>query len=98
MTNTDTHSASLGVAVAPVRTLSLVSFGLGLASVLFSFTFLVPIGAVVIGFLARQREFAGRGFATWGIVLGFVMLFGWVVILILGVAVFAPVALLGLHR
>ena len=89
-----TTSNSTPAALAPTRTLGLTSFGLGLASILFSFTFLVPIAAIIVGFIARQREFAGRGFATWGIVLGFVMLFGWVIVLALGAAVFAPLALL----
>jgi len=81
-----TTSNSTPAALAPTRTLGLTSFGLGLASILFSFTFLVPIAAIIVGFIARQREFAGRGFATWGIVLGFVMLFGWVIVLALGFA------------
>jgi hypothetical protein len=97
MTTPNPTTIHAPAAVAPVRTLSVVSFALGLASVVFSFTFFVPIAAIVLGFVARPRETAGRVFANWGIALGFVMLFGWVLLLVLGVAVFAPLALLGLH-
>ena len=66
------------------KTLSYVSFWLGVASVVLSPTVLVPVAAIVLGFLARTREPAGRIWATWGIVLGFVMAFGWLVVLIAG--------------
>jgi hypothetical protein len=66
------------------RTLSYVSFWLGIASVVLSPTVLVPVAAIVLGFMARTREPAGRTWATWGIVLGFVMAFGWLVALIVG--------------
>ena len=66
------------------KTLSYVSFWLGIASVVLSPTVLVPVAAIVLGFMARTREPAGRTWATWGIVLGFVMAFGWLVALIVG--------------
>ena len=66
------------------KTLSYVSFWLGVASVVLSPTVLVPVAAIVLGFMARNREPAGRTWATWGIVLGFVMAFGWLVALIVG--------------
>ncbi len=66
------------------KTLSYVSFWLGVASVVLSPTVLVPVAAIVLGFMARTREPAGRTWATWGIVLGFVMAFGWLVALIVG--------------
>jgi hypothetical protein len=66
------------------KTLSYVSFWLGVASVVLSPTVLVPVAAIVLGFMARTREPAGRTWATWGIVLGFVMSFGWLVALIVG--------------
>ncbi len=66
------------------KTLSYVSFWLGVASVVLSPTVLVPVAAIVLGFMARTREPAGRTWATWGIVLGFVMAFGWFVALIVG--------------
>jgi hypothetical protein len=66
------------------KTLSYVSFWLGVASVVLSPTVLVPVAAIVLGFMARTREPAGRTWATWGIVLGFVMSFGWLVALVVG--------------
>ena len=66
------------------KTLSYVSFWLGVASVVLSPTVLVPVAAIVLGFMARNREPAGRTWATWGIVLGFVMAFGWLVALVVG--------------
>jgi hypothetical protein len=66
------------------KTLSYVSFWLGIASVVLSPTVLVPVAAIVLGFMARTREPAGRTWGTWGIVLGFVMAFGWLVALIVG--------------
>jgi hypothetical protein len=66
------------------KTLSYVSFWLGVASVVLSPTVLVPVAAIVLGFLARTREPAGRTWGTWGIVLGFVTAFGWLVALVVG--------------
>ncbi len=66
------------------KTLSYVSFWLGIASVVLSPTVLVPVAAIVLGFMARTREPGGRTWATWGIVLGFVMAFGWLVALVVG--------------
>jgi len=79
------------------KTLSYVSFWLGIASVVLSPTVLVPIAAIVLGFMARTREPAGRTWGTWGIVLGFVMSLGWLVVLILGgVAALAALPFLAL--
>jgi hypothetical protein len=64
------------------KPLSLTSFWLGIASVIFSFTLFVPVAAIVLGFLARTREPGGRVYAIWGIVLGFVMAVGWALALI----------------
>jgi hypothetical protein len=83
-------NAAPAATVAPPRTLSIVSLVLGGASVLFGYTFFVPIAAVVLGFLGLQREPAGRTMATWGIVLGLVMSVGWLIIAVTGLAVIAP--------
>jgi hypothetical protein len=61
---------------APVRTLSVTSFVLGLASIVFGWTFVAPIAGLVLGALALRREPLGRTFAIWGIVLNAVMLAG----------------------
>ena len=83
------------VIAAPPRTLSIISIVLGGASVIFGYTFIVPIAAIVLGFLGLNREPAGRTLAIWGIVLGFVMSLGWVVVGLAGLAIFAPLHFLG---
>lgn len=77
------------------RPLSIVSLVLGLSSIVLGFTFIVPILAVIFGFIARGKEPAGRTLALWGIISGFVMLAGWIILLVV-VAVFLPLLLVGL--
>jgi len=72
------------------RLLGILSLVGGLASIVFGQTIVLPIAAIVLGFIARRREPDSRAMATWGIVLGFLALFGWVAILIVSVAVAAP--------
>jgi hypothetical protein len=66
----------------PPQTLSILSLIAGISSLVFGLTFVVPVGAIVLGFLARTREPASRSMANWGIVLGFVSLFGWLLLLV----------------
>ena len=61
---------------APVRTLSISSFALGLASLVFGWTFIAPVAGLVLGIMALRREPLGRTFAIWGIVLNAVMIAG----------------------
>ena len=61
---------------APAKTLSITSFVLGLASILFSWTFVAPLAGLVVGILALGREPYGKTFAVWGIVLNAIMLAG----------------------
>ena len=75
---------------APVRTLGIIALALGVASVLFGFTFLVPIAAIVVGIIGLQREPDSRSFSLWGIVLGAVMSIGWLFVGIAGLAVALP--------
>jgi len=84
-------SAPTGAApFAPVRTLSIIALALGAASVLFGYTFLVPIAAIVVGILGYQREPEARVMSVWGIVLGAVMSVGWVFLGFIGLAAAAP--------
>ena len=53
----------------------------------------LSVAAIVLGFVARNREPQSRIMANWGLVLGFVGAFGWLIVGILGVAFFAPFAL-----
>lgn len=72
-------------AAAPTRTLSVSSFVLGLASIVFSWTLIAPIAGLVLGILALSREPQGKTFAVWGIVLNAIMLAGLIFALLLTV-------------
>jgi F0F1-type ATP synthase membrane subunit c/vacuolar-type H+-ATPase subunit K len=74
---------------------SIASLVLGIASIPTGWA-IAGILAIVFGFLARSREPQGRTMSTWGIVLGFVGTFGWLVVAILGFAIAAPFALWGM--
>ena len=78
------------------RNLSIVALVLGIASVVFGQTFLVPIAAIVVGILAYRGEPGGRAMAVWAIALGAVMAFGWLIVGALGVAFAAPFFFFGL--
>ncbi|UAJ81469.1 hypothetical protein IT072_07885 [Leifsonia sp. ZF2019] len=64
----------------------MTSFVLGLASIVFGWTFVAPIAGLVVGILALGREPLGRTFAIWGIVLNALMLFGVLIGLVLALA------------
>lgn len=83
---------------APVesKALSVTSLVLGIASLVFGYTFLVPVGAVVLGILALTREPSSRAMSIWGIVLGGLTLFGSAIAVIVGIALFVPLGLAGL--
>lgn len=68
---------------APTRTLSITSLALGLASIVFSWTFFAPIAGLVTGVMALRREPESRTMAVWGIVLNAVMLAGAVIVALL---------------
>jgi hypothetical protein len=74
---------------------SIASLVLGIASIPTGWA-IAGILAIVFGFLARSREPQGRTMSTWGIVLGFVGTFGWLIFAILGFAIAAPFALWGI--
>jgi hypothetical protein len=95
MTTTQIPTASTQQAtpaLAPERTLSTIALIAGIVSVAFGQTFFVPLAAVILGVLGLQREPEGRSFAIWGIVLGAVMLVGWLLLLTIG-AIGALIAL-----
>jgi hypothetical protein len=79
---------STAPAAVPVgaRSLSVTSFVLGLASIVFGWTFVAPIAGLVVGILALGREPFGKTFAVWGIVLNALMLFGVLIGLVLTLA------------
>jgi len=95
MTSTETQNPSSPHAypqsaaptvAADYRTLSVTSFVLGLASIVFGWTFVAPIAGLVVGIIALGREPLGRTFAVWGIVLNALMLFGVLLGLVLALA------------
>jgi hypothetical protein len=91
MTTTEATAAPAApTALSADRTLSVLALIAGIVSVIFGQTLFVPIAAMVLGYLGYRREPTGRAFAVWGIVLGAVMLFGWVLLAILGALFFIP--------
>lgn len=66
------------VYVAQPTGLSATALILGLVSIFFGFTFLVPLGALIFGIVALKREPAGRGMAITGIVIGALFMLFWV--------------------
>jgi hypothetical protein len=79
---------------APPRTLSILSLVAGIASIPLGHLVILPIAAIVLGFIARQREPWARNLATWGIVIGFAILFWWVLVGTIAASVWLPLALL----
>lgn len=93
MTNRPVHATVPTTVRSPLAVWSLV---LGLASLGFGFTFVVPIAGLVLGVLSRRREPEGRTMALVGIVSSVVMLVGTLVALAIGVAVVGGAGLLAL--
>jgi hypothetical protein len=91
MTTTEAPAATAApTSIAADRTLSTLALIAGIVSVVFGQTLFVPIAAIVLGYLGYRREPAGRAFAIWGMVLGAVMLFGWMLLAIAGALFFLP--------
>lgn len=70
-------SAYAPAVAGPKQALSLTSFILGLAGVVFSWIpvlgFLVPLGAVILGFIGKKKEEAApKWMSLTGIITGFV--------------------------
>lgn len=66
------------VYVAQPTGLSVTALVLGLVSVFFGFTFLVPLGALIFGIAGLRREPTGRGMAITGIIIGALFMLFWV--------------------
>jgi hypothetical protein len=98
MTSTETSDRATSaptapVAAAPSRTLSILSLVAAIASVPLGHLVILPLAAIVLGFIARQREPWARGMSTWGIVVGFVILFWWLIVGAIALTVWLPIAL-----
>jgi len=74
-------SAANGLSVASL-VLSILSFPLGLG--------VLAVVGVILGIVARGREPQARTTANWGIVLGLVSLFGWILLALLGISIALP--------
>jgi len=59
---------------SPRRELSIASFAVGLSSFFSSWTILVPLAALVLGFIALKKEPGAKGYAITGTILGAVNL------------------------
>jgi hypothetical protein len=94
MTTTDTAQRK----VAAGRTLGILSLIGGIASLALGHTIIVPVAAVVLGFVSRAKEPGARTFANWGIVLGLVSLFGWIALLLVFASFALPFVLTGAVR
>ena len=79
---------------APPRTLSVLSLVAAIAAVPLGHFFILPIAAIVLGFLARGREPWARTMSAWGIALGFVILFWWVIVGMFALAFWVPLSIL----
>jgi hypothetical protein len=81
---------------ADSKNLSVIALILGLSSLLLGQTFLVPIAAIVVGIIGYRREPAGHALAVWGIALGALMAFGWLIVAVIGLALAGPFFLVSL--
>lgn len=87
MTNQPVHT-TVSAPTSGIRSpLAVWSLVLGLASIGFGFTFVVPIAGLVLGILSRRREPEGRTMALVGIISSAVMLVGTLIALFIGLAV-----------
>lgn len=93
---TGSPAAGATAAASGTQTLSLVSFIGSIAALAFGQAGLLPIVAIVLGFVARRQEPAGRTFSLWGIILGFVALFGWILVPLAAFSFAGPFILFGL--
>ena len=99
MTKTDSVSsisASPAESIAPAATPAVTTNGFSITALVLGITgivfgqWLFSVAAIVFGFVARNREPGARLMANWGLVLGFVGVFGGILFGIIGFAAFAP--------
>ncbi|OZB86062.1 DUF4190 domain-containing protein [Microbacterium sp. 13-71-7] len=71
------------LAVPEPKGMSIASLVLALVSIVFGFTFLVPVAALILGIAGIRKERAGRGMAVAGVIISSLILLVWALILIL---------------
>ena len=62
--------------------MSIASLVLALVSILFGFTFLVPLAALILGIMGLRKEPAGRGMAVAGVIVSSLILVVWALIVV----------------
>lgn len=67
---------------SPPRGLSVASMVIGLVSIFFGFTFLVPLVGLVLGIVGLKKEPAGRGMAVAGLILNGLFVVGWLLLIV----------------
>ncbi|MGG7452422.1 DUF4190 domain-containing protein [Plantibacter auratus] len=72
---------------SPPKGLSISSMVIGLVSLFFGFTFVLPVVGFVLGLMGLRREPAGRAMAITGVVLNGLFLLGWAALVVLWVFV-----------
>lgn len=96
MTNQPVHT-TVSAPTSGIRSpLAIWSLVLGLASIGFGFTFVVPIAGLVLGILSRRREPEGCTMALVGIISSAVMLVGTLIALFIGLAVLGGAGVIAL--
>jgi hypothetical protein len=80
--------------VAPSNTYGVLGLVLSILSIPTG-TAVFAVAGIVLGFIGRSKEPATVTTSNWAIIVGFVSLFGWVLIALLGLALFIPLALSG---
>ncbi|MBX3195081.1 MAG: DUF4190 domain-containing protein [Microbacteriaceae bacterium] len=91
---TDTPAIAAPAPAATTNGFSITALVLGITGIVLG-QWLLSVVAVVIGFVARSKEPAARLMANWGLVLGFVGVFGGILLGIIGLTLFAPLAFWG---
>lgn len=77
------------VPTATTNGLSITSLVLAITGILLAQGWL-SVAAIVFGFIGRAKEPSARTIANWGVVLGFVGLFGGLILAITGLALLSP--------
>ncbi|QAV69634.1 DUF4190 domain-containing protein [Salinibacterium sp. UTAS2018] len=93
-TATNEYTTASAPRAAASRTMSVLALSLGIASLFFAQSVVVPLAAVILGVFGLRDEPTGRGFSIWGIVLACVATFGWVLVVIAGALATLPFLLL----
>lgn len=82
----------------PPRGMSVASMVLGLASIVFGFTFLLPLIGFILGIVGLRRDPAGRGMAVTGLILNGLFVVGWTLLILSLVGVLGTAAVTATTR